>query len=197
MRARGLLAGAGLLGLVAGEAVRSVRVAGELHQAQDQARRDELTGLLNRAGMGRSVAKAVEREGQAALLLVDLDGFKAVNDRYGHAAGDAVLVEVAERIGGVLAAGEVAARHGGDEYSVLTPARPGPWVRSRVAAIAAAVRGPMALPSGDQVVIRASVGAAVAGDIRELWERADAAMYARKRARHGHAAQLSGVEVST
>lgn len=195
MRARGLLAGAGLLGLLSAEAVRSVRVAGELHQAQDQARHDELTGLLNRAGMGRAVAEAVERDGQSALLLIDLDGFKQVNDTYGHAAGDAVLVEVAERISGVLAAGETAARHGGDEYSVLTPARPGPWVRSRVAAIAAAVRGPMTLPSGDQVLVRASVGAAVAADVRELWEAADRAMYARKAARRGHSVEMAGVPV--
>lgn len=193
MSGRGLLASAGLLGLVAGEVVRSVRQAGELHAARAEAQTDALTGLANRAGMGAAVAAAVERDGMAGLLLVDLDGFKAVNDCHGHAAGDAVLVEVAARISAALVDGERAARHGGDEFSVVTPARPGVWVRSRVAAVAAAVRGPMTLPSGDQVVIRASVGAAVAAVARELWERADAAMYARKAARHGR----SGVEVAS
>ena len=194
MKARGVLAGAGLLGLVAGEVVRSYRVAGELHTAQNQARHDQLTGLLNRTGMGEAVDQAVERDGQAALLLVDLDGFKAVNDQLGHAAGDAVLAEVATRISAVLAAGETAARHGGDEFAVLSPARPGPWMRSRVAAFAAAVRGPMDLPSGDQVQVRASVGAAVAADVRELWESADRAMYERKHARHTR--PVSRVEVA-
>ena len=188
-----MLAGLGLVGLVAGEVARSVRMAGELHAAQAEAQHDSLTGLLNRAGMGEAVDQAVEREGRAALLLIDLDGFKQVNDQFGHAAGDAVLVEVAARISAVLAAGETAARHGGDEFAVLSPARPGPWVRSRVAAVAAAVRGPVDLPSGDQVQVRASVGAAVAADVRELWERADAAMYERKRARHHTAPSGVGV----
>lgn len=185
MRARGLLAGAGLLGLVAGEAVRSVRVAGELHQAQDQARRDELTGLLNRAGMGRSVAKAVEREGQAALLLVDLDGFKAVNDSLGHQAGDDLLVEVATRIRSMVGNDSLVGRLGGDEFLVVGGSIPDP--DSLASRINAAVRQPVVL-EGTKSSVSCSIGWAVGRpgmDPVDLFRLVDRDLYRIKRSRPG------------
>lgn len=180
----GVLAG---LGLVAGEGLRSRRMLAELHAAQDAARHDDLTGLLNRAGMGVAVDQALTDHVQVGLLLVDLHGFKRVNDVYGHLAGDEVLVKVAARITAVLVTDEAAARHGGDEYSVLTPAKPGPWMASRMAALLAAVNGPVLLDCGAEIEIAASIGSAVSTDADELWRLADHQERAAKKAHHRRA----------
>ncbi|WP_250029548.1 GGDEF domain-containing protein [Paractinoplanes maris] len=82
---------------------------------------DPLTGLPNRAAFQRD-ATAVLTHGGAAVLVLDLDGFKQVNDTHGHAAGDALLVEVAARIVAALRPGDLAARLGGDEFAVVLPA---------------------------------------------------------------------------
>lgn len=83
---------------------------------------DSLTGLLNRRGLG-AVLERVLRQADArrctALFMIDLDGFKAVNDRLGHAAGDALLVEVAQRLRECIRGSDVAARLGGDEFVVV------------------------------------------------------------------------------
>jgi diguanylate cyclase len=82
---------------------------------------DGLTQLANRRALYESMAEAMEQAGDRStgLLFVDLDGFKAVNDTYGHAAGDEVLAEVAQRLRGTVRGGDLVARHGGDEFVVL------------------------------------------------------------------------------
>jgi diguanylate cyclase (GGDEF)-like protein len=124
------------------------------------------------------------------VLYVDLDGFKAVNDRHGHATGDAVLVATAERIQRVLRPGDVVGRLGGDEFVVICPDVPGP---EDARAIGERVRSALsAEPSpapGDVDGIQASVGVAVAPpgalDADGLLERADRALYAAKSAGRG------------
>ena len=92
------------------------------HQAREQnaylARHDALTGLANRVAFATAVERALDSEG-GALLSLDLDAFKAVNDRFGHAMGDRVLVSVANRLRGAIRDGDVAARLGGDEFAIL------------------------------------------------------------------------------
>src|SRR5918994_90405 len=98
-----------------------------LEEAEAELRRlafhDPLTGLANRSQLdGRlrsAVARARKRERAVALLFVDLDNFKLVNDSLGHSAGDRLLRRVATRLGGVEAPGGLLARHGGDEFLVL------------------------------------------------------------------------------
>ncbi|NEK70993.1 MAG: GGDEF domain-containing protein, partial [Xanthomonas perforans] len=83
-----------------------------------RATHDDLTGLLNRAGFLQA-AESRLHSGTLSLLLLDLDGFKFVNDVYGHKAGDRVLVEVARRLRDALPENGLAARLGGDEFAVL------------------------------------------------------------------------------
>jgi len=151
---------------------------------------DPLTGLLNRRGFERELARSVayvKRYGAgAALVFLDLDGFKPVNDRHGHAAGDAVLQAVARTLQRHVRASDVVARIGGDEFVVLL------WnVTAEVAATKAAAleRAVLANPirwESSTLAVGASAGVAVIGPLDspvELLARADASMYARKRAR--------------
>ena len=108
-------------------AVKSLRLRREIaarlnaeSDAQSIARRDALTGLPNRRMLAETIEAAPASRGHA-LLLLDLDRFKAVNDIYGHAAGDAVLCEIANRLIGVLPRDAVAARLGGDEFAAFLP----------------------------------------------------------------------------
>jgi diguanylate cyclase (GGDEF)-like protein len=155
-------------------------------QAMHAAFHDALTGLATRAlFLDRLAAAALRRDRPTVgLLFVDLDRFKIVNDTMGHAAGDALLVQVADRIRGCLRAGDTAARFGGDEFAALL------WgadleESGRVAdRIIEAVRRPY-LVNGRQVYINASIGIAtgVAGecDADDLLRDADVAMYHAKR----------------
>ena len=89
---------------------------------------DPLTGLLNRAcfveNLEKAVARAAREGRKVGVAFIDLDGFKAVNDQYGHQAGDQLLVEVGQRISTVVRAADSAGRFGGDEFVVLIQARP-------------------------------------------------------------------------
>jgi len=154
-----------------------------------KASHDSLTSLPNRAYFERRAAEmmAEARTGDASfvLLYVDGDSFKPINDRHGHAAGDAVLVETAARIRGCLRARDVAARLGGDEFAVLLAAPSGADAAERVIReIAARMADPIRLPSGDAVTMTLSIGAAIypgdGQDLAALINRADAAMYAAK-----------------
>lgn len=114
--------------IAAASILKSVRLRREIKARQDAevmaqsiARRDALTGLPNRRMLVETIEAVSTSSGQAALLLIDLDRFKPVNDIYGHAAGDAVLCELAERLGASLPRDAVAARLGGDEFAVFLP----------------------------------------------------------------------------
>lgn len=149
------------------------------------ARHDAMTGLLNRRAFDEAVSDALlTRDGKArvALIAIDLDGFKSVNDTHGHAAGDAVLAAVAERMGEVF--GDTAcARLGGDEFAVLLPdCRDRDRCLSRSEELRSALHRPVPF-KGRELAIGASVGVAFRQGpetVAALCARADRAMYDAK-----------------
>ena len=154
-----------------------------------QALHDSLTGLANRAlfhdRLGHALARAVRQGGLVAVLFLDLDNFKVINDSLGHEVGDQVLVAVAERLRRCLRPGDTAARLGGDEFTVLVEDLRRPEGAEAVAQRLLAVLRP-ALSIGDQeLLIAASIGIAVATDDihqpDDLLRHADVAMYHAKR----------------
>lgn len=150
---------------------------------------DTLTGLANRMLFTRRLGTALEhghRTGRpASLLLMDLNGFKEVNDRFGHPAGDALLQQVAARLSGARRASDTLARLGGDEYAVLLADVSDMDAVDRVAAGLAATFDDPFVVSGTEVRVTASIGVAVQGrdgdEPEELLRTSDAAMYAAKR----------------
>jgi diguanylate cyclase (GGDEF)-like protein/PAS domain S-box-containing protein len=153
-----------------------LRLQAELRHA---AVHDELTGLPNRAAFMARLAEA--QEGVYALLYLDLDGFKPVNDRLGHRAGDAVLVEIGRRIAATVHADELVARLGGDEFAVLVHERAPERAATLAEAIVQSVARPIKVAHED-VVLGVSIGIATgpAHEIEGLLERADGAMYQAK-----------------
>ncbi|HWS47249.1 MAG TPA: diguanylate cyclase, partial [Acidimicrobiia bacterium] len=154
-----------------------------------QALHDPLTGLPNRTLFNDRLEHAVGRHqragGHLAVLIVDLDGFKTVNDSLGHAIGDQLLVAVAQRFTGVMRSYETIARLGGDEFAILIEDLATPDQAGRVAQrVLDSLAEPLALTDRD-VAIGASVGIAVADRPRNATERllshADSAMYRAKR----------------
>lgn len=160
-----------------------------------RATHDALTGLPTRVVLEQrlmqAVAEARSTGGRVAALYIDCDGFKAVNDRFGHAAGDALLVAVAQRARLRLRAGDTVARLGGDEFAAVLPAAGGVEDTRRLALeLAAGISETVSLPGGGETRPAVSIGIAHfpddAGDAAELLQRADLAMYAAKaRARNG------------
>lgn len=157
-----------------------------------QATHDPLTGLGNRQGLVDALDARLRGSAPPELLLIDLDGFKAVNDRYGHAAGDHVLQVVAERLLAAVRRSEMVARHGGDEFVVVLP----PGARAEIVAprLAAALRDPIKWED-ELLWVRASIGEAV-GDPDDtpasLLERADRDMYRQKAMRRARADDATG-----
>ncbi len=157
--------------------------------------RDELTGLPNRTSLldrfELELQHARRNKESLGVLYVDLDGFKQVNDRHGHAAGDTLLVEVAARLCSALRAGDTVARLGGDEFVVLLPAIAGEADARRVIEkLRVALLAPIEFRDV-KLTATASVGLALfprdAKDPDELLQRADAAMYRAKAALKTHA----------
>jgi diguanylate cyclase (GGDEF)-like protein len=157
-----------------------------------RANHDPLSGLPNRASFIESVRDAIrsaQRNGDRfALLFLDGDQFKLTNDRYGHAAGDAVITEVARRIPPLLRVGDVAARLGGDEFAVLIHHLDELDDADAVAArIDTAMAVPITLASGHEVRVGMSIGVAIfpqdGTDVDALIAQADRAMYVAKQKR--------------
>jgi diguanylate cyclase (GGDEF)-like protein/PAS domain S-box-containing protein len=150
-------------------------------QLRHQAFHDPLTGLANRALFTDRVQHAlVVRAGDAAVLFLDLDDFKAVNDGLGHLAGDELLKAVGERLRASLSPTHTVARMGGDEFAILVEQSD-----AASAALDAAERITVALQApfevdGREVFVTASVGIAVGGDADELLRCSDVAMYRAK-----------------
>ncbi|MFL1464157.1 diguanylate cyclase domain-containing protein [Roseococcus sp. DSY-14] len=167
-------------------AERTQSLRAELEAARRDAESDPLTGLANRRAFDAALAAAVA-EGGAVLLLLDVDHFKAVNDRHGHATGDLMLAEVAARLREALRPGELGARVGGEEMAAILR-RPGAEDAAAAAeALRRAVAQSAVLPGdeGAPVRVTVSVGAARArpGEApRALYERADRLLYAAKQA---------------
>lgn len=164
-----------------------------------QATHDPLTGLVNRHRFRelaeRSLRRTSTTDGAAggpgdhdtrpvALVFIDLDDFKAVNDRYGHVVGDSVLATVGQRLADLVRPQDVVARYGGDEFLMLCDGLTDDDAAAVASRIAEALAEPIELSGGDRLTISASVGvAASVGDVDHLdslLEAADAAMYRRK-----------------
>ncbi len=160
----------------------ALRNVAALETLTAEASTDGLTGLLNRAAFERRVLSALTTGAPTAILYVDLDGFKAINDDLGHPAGDEVLQHIAKRLRHNVRPRDICARLGGDEFAVLLPATE-LAVAQDVARRLALLSAPMTI-SGHTVDIGASIGVAHGGsDAAELIRAADQAMYAAKRAR--------------
>ena len=147
---------------------------------QHRVEHDALTGLRNRAGL----AAAMTTEGVDAVIAIDLDGFKDINDTLGHKAGDELLVALAARMDAVIGASGALARTGGDEFSVLVR---GADANTMAGELLRACRHRIALGDID-VSVGASIGVAFAEpgvDPSELLRRADLAMYEAKRTQVG------------
>ncbi|GAA4585483.1 diguanylate cyclase (GGDEF)-like protein [Actinoplanes octamycinicus] len=155
-------------------------------ELQHQATHDSLTGLPNRAQLAERAARS-DGDGLAVLLL-DLNGFKQVNDTYGHAAGDELLHQVALRLSAVIGSGDLVGRLGGDEFLVLLPDA-GPERAAQVAdRIRELIRRPVRIGDGREVTVGVSVGQAVrpvggTAGLDTLTAEADAAMYREKHTR--------------
>ncbi len=170
----------------------------ELHGAQDAAhqrlqalehlaRHDSLTGLFNRHAFDESLAQLLatpQKSGQTALLLLDLDGFKPINDTYSHEAGDTVLAEVGRRIAATAGDRAVVARLGGDEFGVALPGMASGRAALRLAqTLATAIARPIRY-EGKELRVSCSIGidltSNTATTVAELCARADQAMYRAK-----------------
>ena len=157
-------------------------------EAEEQLRRqalyDPLTGLANRAHFNDRVERAVAAirsdDEQTAILFADVDGFKGVNDRFGHHVGDLVLCALADRLHKVLRAADTAARLGGDEFAVVIERVLDP---ADVSVVAQRVHETLAEPfdiDGHQLSVGTSIGISIGSDPAELLKEADAAMYRAK-----------------
>jgi diguanylate cyclase (GGDEF)-like protein len=178
--------------LLAGQSYR-VRLRA-FRRATYQASHDALTGLPNRVLLHDHIAAAVDpanlEQAGAALLLIDLDRFKEVNDTLGHHYGDQLLIKVAERMQATLRRGEIVARLGGDEFAVLLLGiSDGPDVAAVAARLHDALDEPFPL-DGINLTVAGSIGAALCPEhgttADELLQRADIAMYAAKANRTGY-----------
>lgn len=168
-----------------------------------QASHDSLTGLPNRAFFEGRLMRALRNAGKlderVAVLFLDSDRFKEINDNFGHAAGDAVLVAVATRVRAQLREEDLVARLGGDEFAILlTPLHKAEDAERIADKIIASMEIPIQLPGSTQVLTSLSIGIAVYPDHGvtpgELLDAADTAMYQAKRLSRG-AQQTAGAEL--
>jgi diguanylate cyclase (GGDEF)-like protein len=171
--------------IVVAQAVAIRRLTRRCAASEHQALHDPLTGLPNRALFADRVERALSaarRSGsQPAVMLLDLDDFKGVNDSFGHHAGDELLRQIGPRVAAVLRASDTIARLGGDEFGVLLPSG------GDADEVAAKVRRALEIPfcvAGIELEIAASAGIASYPDdgldVGALMRQADAAMYAAK-----------------
>jgi len=149
---------------------------------------DELTGLPNRSllldRLKQAIGQSARRHKQVALLFIDLDKFKCINDSLGHTAGDKLLQLVAERLTACIRYGDTACRYGGDEFVIMLPEIEN---QERLSAVTEKIRSNLAAPyelDGSFIEITVSIGSAVyrndGQDCSELIKQADNAMYLAK-----------------
>ncbi|MGB8650873.1 MAG: GGDEF domain-containing protein, partial [Mycobacteriales bacterium] len=174
----------GVANVLAGALLRAERE----RQAVTHALHDALTGLATRRLLLERLERAIARPGsRCAVLLVDLDRFKAVNDSFGHAAGDEVLRTLGPRLAACVRPTDTVGRYGGDEFVILCEE---PADEQSVARLAERVRRacaePFQLSNGETILLSGSIGVAwssgAADDAQELLHAADQAMYRSKRA---------------
>ncbi len=163
-------------------------------QIRHMAHHDSLTGVTNRILFNQRLEEATKRleelDEQSAILCIDLDRFKEVNDTMGHAVGDRLLIEVAQRLKELLKASDTLSRLGGDEFAII---QAGIKDRNEAANLAAAISEEVSLPyyiDGNEVIIGTSLGVVMCNDKEcckpyELLRNADLALYKAKSERNG------------
>ena len=161
-----------------------------LAESQRLADRDVLTPLLNRRAfvreLQRSIALSRRHDTPACLIYIDLNEFKSVNDAYGHAAGDAVLIAVAERLMAGVREEDTVGRIGGDEFAVLMQYADAQGATARAASLATAVSSAPIVCEGRKITVGLTYGVrqiGAADSAEQALSEADAAMYLRKPAR--------------
>lgn len=166
------------------------RLKARLAEVEGLADRDALTPLLNRRALLRELSRVrtfARRYGsQASLVYFDLDGLKAVNDRFGHAAGDAALKAVAERLAANVRESDLVGRIGGDEFAVILVQADQAVAETKAAALAAAIESEPLVFGEWTAPLHISWGVReinAEAEPEDLVAEADRAMYARKRAR--------------
>jgi diguanylate cyclase (GGDEF)-like protein len=194
-----LLANQVAIGVENSQLERSLGILSRLEEElRHQANHDALTGLANRAMLNEALQRT--NDSDSAVLLIDLDDFKAINDSLGHNAGDEVLIEVSQRLRRSVRSEDLVARLGGDEFAIVLSTNV-----DRDRAIEAAERvsimmGPPMTIAGSQVRMHASIGVAVAAagvSLQEVLRSADVAMYQAKSAGKGqHRLFESGMDDS-
>jgi diguanylate cyclase (GGDEF)-like protein len=160
-------------------------VRGEAAIHAHEASHDPLTGLANRVLLHTRTTDALENnQGTTALLLLDLDHFKEINDTLGHAAGDVLLQEVAQRLRRSVRANDLVARLGGDEFAILVTGLSDPASAEPIAAQVLALLAEPVVYEGLHLSVEASIGIACfpddAANAEELFRRCDVAMYQAK-----------------
>ena len=168
------------------------RLTDELHRVREDAQIDSLSGLLNRRGFDRELQrmapKAGALEGALAVIMLDIDHFKRINDTYGHPLGDVVISVVGRLLHDCVGAAGIAARYGGEEFAVLLPEQSLAAAQKLAEAIRVAVEhGQIRRRKGDEPIGGVTVSAGVAAwrtgeDVSSVVERADRALYVSKRA---------------
>jgi diguanylate cyclase (GGDEF)-like protein len=167
---------------------KMIQFAQAVAQARQFAHHDELTGLPNRNLLldrfNQAVARAARQHKQVALLFLDLDGFKRINDTRGHTTGDRVLQQVAARLTACIRASDTACRYGGDEFVILLPEFEG---QESAVAVAEKIRAHLATPyvvDGAVIRLSTSIGMAVypvdGNEYGDLIHVSDLAMYRHK-----------------
>ena len=161
-----------------------------LADAERLADRDVLTPLLNRRAFVREVQRAIaltrRHKTPASVIYFDMDGFKQINDRYGHAAGDAALIGVAEQLMAAVREADVVGRIGGDEVAVLLQHADAAAATAKAAVLAKAVADTPVTCDGEAMAMRLTWGVRQIGAVdsaEQALAEADAAMYLRKPSR--------------
>ena len=187
----------GLLGLyltglvILNQALRNqadsqVALATSNRRLRDAVLQDPLTKLGNRILFDTALTAMVANPGGGSVLVIDLDGFKAINDTWGHSAGDALLAVTARRLEQCIRAGDTVARLGGDEFGIVLPHLDGSATIELVERLNRALAA-VAMIAGNSIITAASIGVASysLGDTKDgLLQRADRAMYMIKRGHH-------------
>jgi diguanylate cyclase (GGDEF)-like protein len=190
-----------VLGILANQAAAALSNIQLLEHIKELAVRDGLTGLYNRRAFGELLAQSLAREerqgGHLALLLLDIDQFKKLNDTFGHPAGDAALKATAETLTRHLRKGDLAARYGGEEFAVILPAADEAGAVHMAERVRQAVEKNQTIFEGARLSVTASFGVGVwpsdGKDADALLAAADRALYAAKQAGRNRVQSASAV----
>jgi len=190
-----------VLRILCNQAAVALENARVYERVEEMAATDALTGLFNRRffqeALVRELARADREKSRLALLLLDIDHFKQLNDSYGHTMGDVVLKQVAEILKGALRKGDVLARYGGEEFVIVLPSASPAGAQEFAERVRKAVALSSIHPGGARQKVTVSVGWAIfpedAAEPQALLERADRALYAAKEAGRNRVVGFQGL----